>query len=271
MKKTSNSKKIKLKKLIWISAFIGLFTQYACYENKSACIDLLAANYDPSSDEACDECCTYPAIILSLDHVFGNDNFVLKDTLSNGIAPFIIIDQSCYLSEIDIFDDGVALPFIKRSTYTFPEGEEKLFNKIGFILSAAPTVTINTIRTANLADSVSLTLGIPDKYNKVNKSLLESTSPLLSSNGLFDTTKVAYATYYIKLVGGQNLKDTMSIYLYDDIPFQKSIVPANRLKGLPLIIPITLDYNALFEGVDFKGGKAIVEERMRKNLGKFVK
>lgn len=271
MKKTSNSKKIKLKKLIWISAFIGLFTQYACYENKSACIDLLAANYDPSADEACDECCTYPAVIVKINHTFDNKNIEFKDTLSNGIAPFIILDQKFYLSDIDIFDDGVTLPFIKRSTYTFPEGEDKLYNNIGLILSAAPDVTINTIRTTNLADSLSLTLGIPDKYNKVNKALLESNSPLLLSNGLYDTTRVAYATYYIKVVGGQNLKDTMSIYLYDDIAFHKSLVPVNRLKGQPLLIPITLDYNALFEGVDFKGGKAIVEERIRNNLGKFVK
>jgi hypothetical protein len=271
MKKASNNKKIKLKKLIWISAFIGLFTQYACYENKSACTDLLAANYDPSSDEACEDCCIYPDVILKLNHVFGNKGIEFKDTISNGTAPFILLDQKIYFADIDIFDGGVALPFIKRSTYTFPEGEEKLFNKIGLILSATPSITINTIRTTNLADSVSLTIGIPNKYNKVNKSLLESTSPLLSGNGLFDTTSVAYASYYINVVGGQNLKDTMSIYLYDDIPFHKAFNPANRLKGLPLYIPITLDYDALFEGIDFKGGKALIEERLKKNLGKFLK
>ncbi len=261
-----------MKKNLLFIACITLLTLSSCYEDKKGCIDILSANYDPSSDAECEDCCVFPSLKIRINHIFKNGKLVFNDNLQNDIgSDFYLIDQKFYLSEVDVFNVATPLPFIKRSDYTFPSGVEKLYDKIGFVEKATPTIDINTIRTKLAPDSMSLMLGLPNKYNSLNKKLLVANSILLASKGLFDTTKVEYISYYLKFIGGASIKDTMSIYLYEDLQFQKSFIPITTAQGKPIEITLTADYNLLFEGIDFTKNKAIIEEKLKANLKSFIK
>ncbi len=271
MKKTSNNKSNKVKKTIWIFLFSALFTQYSCYENKEGCLDYLAVNYTPSADVECENCCEYPPLRLKLEHVYKGKKLIFGDTLENDLSLFYLIEQKFYISEVDVFAHSTMLPFIKRSTYVFPTGEERLYNKTKIVEKNAPNIDINTVRTVEVPDSVSLTLGIPDKFNELNKKVLETDSPFLTTNGLYDTTRVEYITYYLKFIGGPSLKDTMSINLYEDTTFHKSFGGITVIKGSPIEIPLVLDYDVLFKNINFNSNKLLIEEGLRKNLSQFIR
>jgi hypothetical protein len=245
----------------------------SCNKSKEGCLDLLASNFDPLADSDCENCCLFPSVEFQIKHVFNNkeiDNF--RDTFKNNLSSsFKIIDQLFYLSDVSIFSKKVEMPFITRSKFFFNDNSsETLFNNIGLVKNVTKNIAINTIRTTLIPDSLYMTVGMSTKFNKVNFKKLDPLSPLSENNGMYSKVNNEYYTYSIKVIGGPNLKDTISINTTEDITFSKSFVGLTPKKGLTLSIPLIANYSELTKDINFNQSKAIIEAKLKANLKNFI-
>ena len=73
----------------------------SCNTRIEGCLDINAKNFDLDAEKACDDCCEYPPIFLSLSPKWNDQNFATQDTLFdiNGDS-FKIVDLKYILSSI---------------------------------------------------------------------------------------------------------------------------------------------------------------------------
>lgn len=84
----------------WLFLIVGniLFFQ-SCNTRIEGCLDINAKNFDLDAEKACDDCCEYPPILLSVSPKWNDKNFTTLDTFFdiNG-ASYKIIDLKYILS-----------------------------------------------------------------------------------------------------------------------------------------------------------------------------
>ena len=90
---------------IKISIVVLISFLMSCYTRKEACLDVLAANYDVSADDACLDCCTYPKLKLEIQH-FVKDSVYSNTTIyTNDLnQSFKILDVRFYVHAFELFN-----------------------------------------------------------------------------------------------------------------------------------------------------------------------
>ncbi len=275
-----------MKKLFLFACFLFLIFG-SCYETKKGCLDLLAANYDASADEPfdteiidpnnCQMCCTYPNVIIELSHKLkdtlrfsdANKSYILTNNIGN---KFLVLDQKFHFSEIEIFSKSKPLPFVKQTEFSFVSGKEKIYNNTAFFQFLGGTSTINTIRSEKNPDSISLIVGVNNKFDALKYESIPNTAQLRSD--MYDKKLKRFISYTSKIVSGPTMKDTMEINIFEDAINTKSFNPIISKKGQPISVKLIADYDALYNDVEFSKGKSNqinIEKKLFENFKFFVK
>jgi hypothetical protein len=250
-----------IKNAIHTALFFLLLAGAGCYEPKAACLDLLAANYDVSADEACDDCCVYPSFTLGLSHQWESRNFILKDTFVNNVGDsVVVISQKFFLGSIELGNaEGLAVPFISKNTYKWSDGNTRELSRNFKLVSGTLTeISINTFREGGGISYLKFAAGPDALFNGVDTLSLTADSDLTTTAGM-RTQNNNYLCYKATIIAGVGLKDTLDIGFEGQWNFQKSFNPALPITwGKVLKTQLKIKYDQWFKDVDLDGIDALV-------------
>jgi hypothetical protein len=211
----------------------------------------LASNYDVSSDDSCDDCCNYPTISLGIKHLWNDTTYRFGDTLTdqNGNG-FILLDQKLMMSKF-MYEttDGNVIEKIGSLAFTI-DGEEVSFdNDYTLILKNQSSVSIQNYRAEGVLKKYTLQLGLDGMINQISAAQAENDNDLKFSNNMRVNNE--YASYYLQLARGDSLTDTIDFFFTDDFVFEIDTLITIR-NGSALSLPLTINYNNWFDGINFK-------------------
>lgn len=249
---------------------LGILCLTSCYEENKSCLDLLAANYDASSDLDCEGCCTYPSLRVGLLHQWQDKNFVLNDTFTNQQGQsFIVLQQKFFLAGIGMVDvEGKPIPYQQLTSYTWLDGkEEEVTNNFKLISSTLAEVTINTFRKEGGVMAFEYGVGPDSKYNGLDTLALANASDFTPAAGML-TKDNKYLAYKAKIIAGPLLKDTVDVSFEGEWRFSSILAPEPQLvPGKDIKFIISIRYQNLFDNVPFSGSDpAEIGEAISRNI-----
>lgn len=253
-----------------ILLFIMASSIVSCYEPESGCLDLLANNYDVSSDKACDDCCTYPSFVIQMNHSIGDTSFSFGDTLTNNIgSSFTFLNQKFYLSDWTYtMSDGKM--FKSRDSISLEISDNEIFVKkdITIIRQNQSSATNHTYKREGTLTNINFTQGLPNYLNSITSDVAEEYSPLSFDNDLYRIDK--YESHWLQLGVGSQLTDTIDIYFEEDTSYS---IPLDTMlqKGKNVGIPISLVYDSLFANINFEMSSATeIKNQIQSNKTKWI-
>ncbi|KXK39979.1 MAG: hypothetical protein J5I52_04645 [Saprospiraceae bacterium] len=249
---------------------MGLFFT-SCYERKEGCLDTYASDYDPSADDVCTECCHYPRLQLAITHLVGDSVYSNSDTLVNQYGQrYIITDVRYYVSDFHLYQAD--------QTYNVREligNESNKFyrpNDIKIIRSVDKSIDIGSIRAFGTFDSLRFTQGI-------SRAFLDNTFTDLPTNHVLSQTgrlkdaddNIAYMTVKYRML--DPIDSLVSIAITEPIlhPFAlKDSINTTR-KSENIRCKIKVDYQVLFDDIDFSMTNASITQKMRENAVRLIR
>ncbi len=221
-----------------------------CNTKVEGCLDLNASNFDFEAEKACDDCCDYPSMVVSLSQKWNEDNFSNADTLydMHGM-PYIIQDLKYFLSswawrstEGDVYTvDSVSAPCNQTLLEFTPD--------ILTIDTRQFSYTLGTIREAPLIDSVKLVVDLVEDF-----SCLDPDDPATPSNVTDQSPMWNPATTSLE-TGRMVLQRDLASVTYDTVYFttkvEISLPYSLQLRnGFTEQFNLTVNYAEWFSEVD---------------------
>jgi len=232
----------------------------SCYEDRVACLDPDASNYDLRADEACaDDCCRYPNLQLNVTRVWGEESFSVDSIYSDGANNrFRLVRLRFYLGGLELASNEVLLPTPDRliEIGTIENGDTvttELNANVALIGTTTGTsTTIGTYRGENrLITGLVGTLGLGPEFAALVPSTAPASSPLLTQPGLLnlrDGLGYLQASAEYQLIGRA---DTARVNVYGFEPFALTLpIPGTPARGTTLTLLLEIDYRQAFAGVD---------------------
>jgi hypothetical protein len=242
-----------------------------CYEPEDGCLDLWAKNYDVSSDNSCDDCCTYPNIVVTMDHLWADSTFLFGDTLSNDTGTSVVLlDQKIHLSNWN-YNIASGGEFIKLDSIQLTKGESviNIDKDILLIRKNQASATNHTYKGEGQLTSFNFTYGVADQLDGL--SLLEAEIYDVLQYDNFMRADNKYQSAWFQLAVGEGYKDTIGIFLEQDIALTVTSDAIIDL-GENLSINIGFDYDVLFSGIDFQtSNKTTIRNMMIENQTNWIK
>ncbi len=253
---SQNIKRIYLPKfyLFIIALVSGCFLLFAgCTSRVEGCLDIAASNFDFSADKACDGCCTYPSLSISLSQKWNERNFSTTDTLMdiNG-HPYKITDLKYYLSSWSWKDAG-------NMKYTVDSAMIKCSN--GDLLHYTPDIvsvdskqfqyTLGATRNSPTIDSVFLKLGLIPALDCVDPAGTNTPPVLADESPLYDAGTSSRAAIRLVLQRDTSLLiyDTLFIHTSQDLRLTYDL---SFKTGLNTTLNLSVNYANWFSGVDIQ-------------------
>ena len=239
------------KRIYKLTFILIAFGYLGCYEPESGCLDLLANNYEVSADNDCEDCCTYPFIVIEMDHLWQDTSFRFGDTLTNNLgSSFVLLDQKFYLSDWTyILSDGSSFKSRDSISLFIAENEEFIKKDIVIVRQNQSSVSNHTYRREGTLESCSFTLGVSDQLNQISSDEAEEYSPLNFDNDLY--INQAFQSHWLQLGIGPSYSDTVNLYFEEDNEYSR-LVNKNFQKGENISVPLTLVYDTLFSNISFE-------------------
>ncbi len=211
---------------------------------------MYASNFDFEVDRACDDCCTYPKMNLSLSQKWNERNYSNLDTLYDIHAkPYKINDLKYFLSSWAWQDsDGI--------TYTVDSVHADCLSSI---LSYTPDIltadtrqfsyVLGTIRLAPLSDSLKMTFGLVEDFSCLDENDASTPQNLTKQSPLWNQKTSMLET--LRLVIQRDL-DTVTydtVFLTTKLEFCLPYELSFR-KGFDEQFAVTVNYSLWFQDVD---------------------
>jgi hypothetical protein len=243
----------------------------SCYKKQDGCLDLLSSNFDALADEPCDGCCTYPAIVMSLESISGTDStFSLGDTIINNLGVRLrLLESKLYLSNFKIAEKANSY----RSSLRIKDVNDVAYiDDIVFLRPQDRSISIGGFRFAGLADSISYDIGLQDSIFDNRFTSLPTTHPINPLNLITDTIKNQTAIGRFRFVYlDAPAKDTLTIHLAaapHHYPFRLAHNKQNN-QGASIEMKMIADYKRLFDDITIVPNAVDVEKTIRKNIYHF--
>lgn len=233
----------------------------SCDSAEEGCLDLQATNFDVSSDEACAECCTYPALTLRINHVQDLGTFQLNTVyLDAQNQPFTIESLQFYISEFQLVQsDGNAIGLADELTLTFPDNTQSViednFTLFEKNIGSYTSNSIGSIRTSGNFTKIRFYLGVTNLANHAEPSGMPAGHDLaiqpdtmhwnVTDGYIFNKIKVQKDTASTNLT-------TLEIGTDANLTLVELDYPISVNTGFNLDLAIDLDYKKLFDGIQFQ-------------------
>ena len=251
--------------LLIVSAMIS------CYTRTEGCLDALASNYDVSSDDECIDCCTYPQLILYLDHMVGDSVFSSKDTLTN------ILGQQYRIVDIKYYFSGFLLSSATNGNTPVIESISNVDNSIvlpddiKICKLSDDSISFGTVRDYGIFNGVQFHLGLSDTIINTSFSDLPRThtlQPLYSlRNANDELVNVA-----IRIQRKIDTFEILNFYfnspdLYKTLTIDSTITTT---KGRNFAFRIKADYMQLCDSVNLTMTYDSIENRLLQNIPRMI-
>lgn len=236
---------------IMMGAAFCLLLLPSCFTRIPGCLDLAATNYDLDADRACDDCCTYPTLQLTLTQHWNGENFnsdnVYHDAL---LQPFRITDLKYMLSHWIIKENGQRLR-IDSASFLCNNVSMEYYPDIILVDSRQFQYDLGTFRHAPKVDSILFAIGVPSELSCIDESAENILPSLQESNPLYSSTTDMFHTLRIIYQPDTGIID-MDTLLIDglypvQIPFDTIYLP-----GQDQDMGVTVDYGQWFNQADIR-------------------
>lgn len=225
----------------------------SCYEPQDGCLDPLSVNYDVAADRDCKDCCRYPKVRFAFRYLYNGSTFRFTDTITNNLqTQALLLNQNIYLAEIELIDsDGNNVALL--DSITLNSAGVRIRRAVDFlhIRRNISQLEISSVRFSGLIGKVSFRVGLPTIFNGI--SLQPSPHPALDArDNMRDSLGNFLAAKFIMAVG-TNLADTLEVVVQQSEPIVlEPLLKPESFFAQQLSILIRLDYNRLFENIDFE-------------------
>ena len=238
----------------WISWLVAGYLVWtlciSCNTRIEGCLDIQAENFDFSAERACDDCCTYPSMLLSLSQKWDDENFSNTDTFYDvDQQPYQIIDLTYFLSSWSWTDAQDNL-YTVDSVEAACNGSLRRFTPdIITIDTRHFSYILGTIRQSPVIDSLSFFLGQTDDYTCLDPNDPDTPPNLDQQGPLWNPATDTLET--LRLI----IKKDLSVEVYDTLfvttQFQFGLGYANEIeKGKDATLKLSVNYAQWFATVD---------------------
>ena len=230
-------------------AFLA-WTGWGCNTRIQGCLDLNATNFDLTAEKACDDCCTYPTVTITLSQKWGDNNFSTDNTFfdSHGNA-YKIIDLQYFLSSFAWESSLNEVYTVDSSTANCPEEMFNYTNDITVIRPTSFVYTLGSSRTATEIDSLGFHIGLVEDFSCLDDSLSSTPDILTSSSPLWNPATGMLST--IRLIVNLLPSDTIVDTLFIDVHQAEKIAYRGALnQGENFSFLLTVNYAPWFSTVD---------------------
>ena len=229
-----------------------LWCWIGCTTREQGCLDIYASNFDLTAEKACDDCCQYPSLNISLSQLwdtipFNIDSQILVDI--HGTA-YKLKDIKYFLSDWVLHEvngerisvDSALLGCIPPVTYS-PD--------VVIIDSRQFNYQLGIIRTAPLIESVEFTLGLETDYPCIADDTTNNFTRLTKRSPLWNAQTNALST--IRLIIQPDLQvETVDTLFIDLIDRESITYPYQFEKGSHTSLRLSVDYADWFATVDLQ-------------------
>jgi len=185
--------------------------QTSCFEPTEGCLDIEATNFDASADDACDDCCTYPQLKLSVFHAITKDNWnMTEDTCifhastlafeneitSQTDSSFYQLDNMLfYLSDFRLVSstnevyqvsDTIQLNILDNAV-TLEEKDTTVIDDFILVKRLNSSYTLGEFIAPGNFEKIQFKVGLLPRLNTTNPDTLDSSHPLAISRDSMHT------------------------------------------------------------------------------------
>lgn len=236
---------------LWLLALLLLvFAGISCNTRIEGCLQANAENFDLNAERACDGCCLYPSMELSLTQKWGDRNFTNGDTLYDiGGKQYKIIDLKYFLSSW-VWHDTEGNYITVDSVEASCDEDILRFTTDNLIMDSRQFVyTLGTIRESPLIDSLQLALGLYQDFSCLDTSDTDTPVALTNQSPLWNakTGKLETIRLILQPRLDQETTDTIFITTNDIVRLGYNL----QLKpGTDARFDLTVDYAQWFIDAD---------------------
>ncbi|MBC6995408.1 hypothetical protein QWY85_04210 [Neolewinella lacunae] len=248
----------------------------ACYEDRIACLDPDATNYDLRADEACpDDCCTYPAFRVEIARLWGEAAFSTTDTFTDGaLNRFRLLRFRYYLGGLELVagNSPLAVPEnpvevrVLSGTDTLPA----VLNA-NLVLAQSTGSNVSTVGTLRIGKAaltqVRGKFGLSSDFLPVFPPSAPSNSPLATQAGLLNFNDgrgylQASAEYLLTATN-----DTLRVDAYGLLPFVLDFPAAVApQRGTDLTVLLAADLSNVFGTINLAADSTAVVNALQERL-----
>jgi hypothetical protein len=252
---------MKSKFHIVIKVFIlySFFFTVGCNVKEEGCLDADAKNFEFTADKACNGCCDYPDIIVSIIHKWGEDNFNPGNIYENNLGQvFSPVQVELFFSQLDMQkNDGE--PFHANNWFEAwcleDNGvpvEKELRNDVAILIKSKFTYIFGEQRQSGLVSKINCLIGLHDSHLCVIPDSLSDAHPLSDNSGLYDIAQDKFSIGRVIVQKDTSLEMLDTIFLHGSAIEFEFFPEQEFLKGGDDVLGLKLDYAPLFEQIDFK-------------------
>jgi hypothetical protein len=238
---------------------------YSCYEAVEGCTDPLASNYRLNADESCTSCCTYPEVFIKLQHKWGTSVFQNnKEYTSSKGQNFTVINHKFYIGNIRIFDE-MGLEISNRKTLLFTSaGTRKIINQNFCLINGTLSdCKSGSFKHQGVISKITFNNILPEELNSLDSVSVARDPALSRSEGMY--INGVYQGFFCSIsIPGRVIPLTLFISPIENISLSLTNFKHEKF-GKPIEISIGIDYEKLFNDVDFASETAL-KQGLEKNL-----
>lgn len=243
----------------------------SCYEPIDGCLDINAMNYDVTADHGCDECCTYPKIILNFLPQVDTFNFALDSVYLNDLqSPFEVLGYSFIISNISLKSKGAEQRVIEEIEVNCFGKDTMVVNDVWLVSNTTRRPTIGTFAPTLDYDQLQFTLGLDDCLNGIDTTVISTTTNLYKYiRSRYIDADNGYNVANITYVSPKNISDTITISMNGSAQSQNILLDGEYTAQIreELSLKIRLDIYKWMAGIDFEvDDTLVVKQKMMNNL-----
>lgn len=233
----------------------------SCYEESKGCLDIYASNYDVSADEVCDDCCTYPKLILRVIQKY--DTLVLSklDTFENNFNQQFVFHNMMFLVNGFSLEDENNQEFATEDSISisFSENGEiikkRVLDDVKMIVPATYNYNFGKFVSPHYYNSAHLRVGLNDDYKTAIRELLPESHVLVErADTLYLSDEEGYSMARLEVQTDPT--DSMSIKVFDlkgmNFPFEHTwTIDTTFVKGADAQVLMNIDYKKWLGNIDW--------------------
>jgi hypothetical protein len=242
------------------------FVWQGCYESIEGCTDPLADNYSFIADDKCKDCCTYPGLLITLEHKWGGEIFENNKQYINNLGrPFVVNSHKFYLSNIMIYDDlNQNITNQRLKIYTINSNEINTLQDFCLINGTLSDCRSGSFRYIGEITRLKFNINLPTTLNSVDSISVSRDQHLSWSEGMYRDG--AYQGLFFNITSATN-QTNYSIYINFNEIIELELNSFRHLsQGQVIEIPIEVNYEELFKNIDF-----LSEEEIRRGVIENIK
>ncbi|MFT4536685.1 MAG: hypothetical protein ACJA1A_000942 [Saprospiraceae bacterium] len=254
-------------RILFFSA-LTVVVAISCYTSVDGCLDPESTNYSIAGDRACEDCCIYPKVKLSIFHQYGDTTLFLEDTLVNKLGQeYSIIKFTYFLSDFEMLtteeivyevQDSIELNVDAGTAFT--KDDVIRVRRDGF------SYEFGTVIFEGEGENLSFLVGLPEILNTNRFTSSVSGHPLTSdADSLFRESEGDYVFQRVQVAKGEEFKDTVIYDVLGQSQLQEVSIPVTfeSFRGKAKTIIIEARYDNWFDDADFSSmSKEEIESQM---------